>query len=33
VLFASMLGFSEADFHRLDDSELGVVDQVPEVRF
>ena len=33
VLFAGMLGFSEADFHRLDDSEKGVVDQVPHVRF
>ena len=33
VLFAGMLGFSEADFHRLDDSEKGVVDQVPNVQF
>ena len=33
VLFAGMLGFSEADFHRLDDSEKGVVDQVPDVKF
>lgn len=33
VLFASTLGFQEADFHRLDDSELGVVDQVPNVDF
>lgn len=33
VLFASALGFEEADFHRLDDSELGVVDQVPPVSF
>lgn len=33
VLFAGMLGFSEADFHRLDDSEKGVVDQRPDVRF
>ena len=33
VLFAASLGFQEADFHRLDDSELGVVDQVPEVSF
>ncbi|NVE94324.1 LemA family protein [Altererythrobacter lutimaris] len=33
VLFASGLGFRDADFHRLDDSELGVVDQVPEVSF
>lgn len=33
VLFAGMLGFREADFHRLDDSEKGTVDQVPQVRF
>lgn len=33
VLFASALGFREADFHRLDDSEKGVVDQVPQVQF
>ncbi|ABC63040.1 LemA family protein [Erythrobacter litoralis] len=33
VLFAGMLGFQEADFHRLDDSEQGVVDQVPQVSF
>jgi len=33
VLFAGMLGFQQADFHRLDDSEQGVVDQVPEVKF
>ncbi len=33
VLFAGMLGFSQADFHRLDDSEKGVVDQVPDVQF
>lgn len=33
ILFAGMLGFSEADFHRLDDSEKGVVDQVPEIDF
>jgi LemA protein len=33
VLFAGGLGFSEADFHRLDDSEKGTVDQVPQVRF
>ncbi len=33
VLFAGMLGFDEADFHRLDDSEKGVVDQVPNVEF
>lgn len=33
VLFAGMLGFKEADFNRLDDSELGTVDQVPQVAF
>lgn len=33
VLFAGALGFQEADFHRLDDSEKGVVDQVPDVAF
>jgi LemA protein len=33
VLFAGALGFQEADFHRLDDSEKGTVDQVPNVRF
>ncbi|MDN3645659.1 LemA family protein [Pontixanthobacter aestiaquae] len=33
ILFAGMLGFQEADFHRLDDSEKGVVDQVPDVAF
>lgn len=33
VLFAGALGFAEADFHRLDDSELGTVDQVPQVSF
>ena len=33
VLFAGMFGFSEADFHRLDDSEKGVVDQRPDVQF
>ncbi|WP_340586244.1 LemA family protein [Erythrobacter alti] len=33
VMFAGMLGFQEADFHRLDDSEKGVVDQVPDVDF
>lgn len=33
VIFAGMLGFREADFHRLDDSEQGVVDQVPDVQF
>jgi LemA protein len=33
VLFAGMLGFGEADFHRLDDSEKGSVDQVPRIAF
>lgn len=33
VLFAGMLGFRNADFHRLDDSEKGTVDQVPQVSF
>ena len=33
VLFAGGLGFREADFHRLDDSERGTVDQVPNVQF
>ncbi len=33
VLFAGALGFRHADFHRLDDSEVGTVDQVPQVRF
>ena len=33
VMFAGMLNFEEADFHRLDDSEKGVVDQVPNVDF
>ncbi len=33
VLFAGALGFQPADFHRLDDSEKGVVDRVPDVQF
>ncbi|MEM7779885.1 MAG: LemA family protein [Pseudomonadota bacterium] len=33
VLFASALGFSQADFNKLDDSERGTVDQVPNVAF
>ncbi|MCR9181237.1 LemA family protein [Erythrobacter sanguineus] len=33
VLFAGLLGFGEADFHRLDDSEKGTVDQVPRIAF
>jgi LemA protein len=33
VVFAGMLGFREADFNQLDDSERGVVDLVPDVKF
>jgi LemA protein len=33
VLFAGFLGFGEADFNKLDDSERGTVDQVPQVGF
>lgn len=33
VLFAGPLGFAEADFHRLDASEQGTVDQVPRIGF
>ncbi|BDI60874.1 LemA family protein [Qipengyuania nanhaisediminis] len=33
VLFAGLLGFREADFNTLDDSERGTVDQVPQVGF
>ncbi|MGB3471014.1 MAG: LemA family protein [Erythrobacter sp.] len=33
VLFAGLLGFKQADFDRLDDSERGSVDQVPQVSF
>ncbi len=33
VLFAGMLGFQHEDFSRLDPSEKGVVDQVPQVSF
>lgn len=33
VLFAGLLGFAEAQFHQLDDSEQGKVDQVPRVAF
>lgn len=33
VLFAGLLGFAEADFHRLGDSEQGKVDQVPNISF
>ena len=33
VVFAGLLGFRAADFHRLDDSEKGVVDRTPTVEF
>ena len=33
VLIAGPLGFAEADFHRLDASEQGTVDQVPRIGF
>ena len=33
VMFAAALGFVEADFHKLDDSEQGSVDQVPKIGF
>ena len=33
VLFAGALGFQQADFNRLDDSEKGTVDQAPNVQF
>lgn len=33
VLFAGAFGFAEADFHRLDASEQGTVDQVPKIGF
>jgi len=33
VVFAGMLGFKQADFNQLDDSERGVVDAVPDVKF
>jgi LemA protein len=33
VLFAGMLGFQPADFNKLDDSEKGTVDQVPQISF
>lgn len=33
VLFASALGFNEADFNELDDSERGTVDQAPKISF
>ena len=33
VVFSGVLGFQEADFHRLDDSERGTVDQTPRIAF
>lgn len=33
VLFAGALGFRDADFNKLDDSEKGTVDQAPNVQF
>lgn len=33
ILFASVLGFAPADFHRLDDSAQGNLDQTPRVAF
>lgn len=33
VIFASMFGFQPADFHKLDDSEKGVVDKAPAISF
>ncbi|WP_017666323.1 LemA family protein [Porphyrobacter sp. AAP82] len=33
VLFAGPLGFAEADFHRLDASAQGTVDQAPRIAF
>jgi LemA protein len=33
VLFAGALGFAPADFHQLDASERGTVDQVPKIGF
>lgn len=33
IMFAGFLGFKEADFDRLDDSEKGTVDQAPQVAF
>ena len=33
VLFAGALGFQNADFNQLDDSERGTVDQAPQVSF
>jgi len=33
VVFAGSLGFAQADFHQLDASEQGTVDQVPRIGF
>ena len=33
VLFAGLFGFAPEDFNRLDPSEKGVVDQVPQIQF
>lgn len=33
IVFAGALGFQTADFHRLDESEQGTVDQVPSIAF
>lgn len=33
IVFAGALGFQTADFHRLDESEKGTVDQVPSIAF
>lgn len=33
VMIAGMLGFKQADFNELDDSERGTVDQAPKVGF
>ena len=33
IVFAGALGFQMADFHRLDESEQGTVDQVPSIAF
>lgn len=33
VVFAGSMGFREADFNQLDDSERGTVDQVPNISF
>ncbi|MEL7189991.1 MAG: LemA family protein [Pseudomonadota bacterium] len=33
VLFAGALGFQQADFNQLDDSERGTVDQAPSIAF